>query len=74
MEILVTIKSYFTEYEKELLEQAAKEQNISISKLVKKQCEPITNPTYKSLDALLDIEKASGLSKLYRNGTIFPPI
>ena len=62
VEILVTIKSYFSEYEKELLEQAAKEQNISISKLVKKQCEPITNPTYKSLDALLDIEKASGHS------------
>lgn len=62
MEILVTIKSYFSEYEKELLEQAAKEQTISISKLVKKQCEPITNPTYKSLDALLDIEKASGHS------------
>lgn len=62
MEILVTIKSYFSEYEKKLLEQAAKEQNISISKLIKKQCEPITTPTYKSLDALLDIEKASGRS------------
>lgn len=59
---MVTIKSYFSEYEKKLLEQAAKEQNISISKLIKKQCEPITTPTYKSLDALLDIEKASGRS------------
>lgn len=59
VEILVTIKSYFSEHEKELLEQTAKEQNISISKLVRKQCEPITNPSYKSLDALLDITKAS---------------
>ena len=59
MEILVTIKSYFSESEKEILEQTAKEQNISISKLVKQQCDTILNPSYKTLNALLDIEKIS---------------
>ena len=53
---MVTIKSYFSEEEKEMLEKAAKEQNISISKLVKNQCEPIIHPSYKTLNALLDIE------------------
>lgn len=57
MEILGYIKVYFTEQEKEILRQAAKEQQLSLSQLVKVQCKNIFNPAYQILPSLLDAEK-----------------
>ena len=57
MEILGYIKVYFTEQEKEILRQTAKEQQLSLSQLVKIQCKNIFNPTYQILPSLLDAKE-----------------
>ena len=54
VEILGYIKVYFSEQEKEILQNAAKEQNLAVSQLIKQQCHNILNPTYAIMPSLLD--------------------
>lgn len=57
MEILGYIKVYLTDQEKEILQQTAKEQNLSLSQLLKIQCKNILKPTYQLLPSLLDAKE-----------------
>ena len=54
MEILGYIKVYFTEQEKEQLQQIANEQNLALSQLIRHQCDSILNPSYAIMSSLLD--------------------
>ena len=54
VEILGYIKVYFSEQEKEILQNAAKEQNLAVSQLIKQQCHNILNPTYAIMPSLLN--------------------
>lgn len=56
MEILKFVKVYFSEQEQQLLKEMAKQQNISLSQLIKKQCLPLLQPSYETMSALLDLE------------------
>ena len=57
MEILGYIKVYLTDQEKEILQQTAKEQLLSLSQLLKVQCKNILKPTYQLLPSLLDAKE-----------------
>lgn len=56
MEILKFVKVYFSEQEQQLLKEMAKQQNIFLSQLIKKQCLPLLQPSYETMSALLDLE------------------
>lgn len=54
VEILGYIKVYFSEQEKEILQQTAIEQNLALSQLIRLQCKEIVNPNYTIMPSLLD--------------------
>ena len=54
VEILGYIKVYFSEQEKEILQQTANEQNLALSQLIRLQCKEVLNPTYAIMPSLLD--------------------
>ena len=53
------IKVYFSEQEKERLQQTATEQNLALSQLIRLQCREILNPTYTIIPSLLDAKDLS---------------
>lgn len=54
VEIMGYIKVYFSEQEKEILQEAATKQNLALSQLIRLQCKEILNPTYAIMPSLLD--------------------
>ena len=46
VEIMGYIKVYFSEQEKEILQETATKQNLALSQLIRLQCKEILNPTY----------------------------
>ena len=48
------IKVYFSEQEKEILQETATKQNLALSQLIRLQCKEILNPSYAIIPSLLD--------------------
>lgn len=48
------IKVYFSEQEKEILQEIATKQNLALSQLIRLQCKEILNPSYAIIPSLLD--------------------
>lgn len=52
--IMGYIKVYFSEQEKEKLQETATKQNLALSQLIRLQCKEILNPSYAIISSLLD--------------------
>ena len=52
--IMGYIKVYFSEQEKEILQETATKQNLALSQLIRLQCKEILNPSYAIIPSLLD--------------------